>query len=149
MAGRVFPQRWTSPRHRLRETLAIAEQLGQPRAKQETPTEPAVRFESASHESVPVERELGSIVGLHLRRSYAALPTKLDRSTALATTGAYGEVGQHVAQPFGRHSQLLQDQNPHGSGRSGKCEYQSTATTWSWLPRPELLAIESATFGRH
>src|SRR5215470_6310602 len=132
--GQSFPQRWTGPRHRSRETLAIAEQLGQPRPKQETPTEPAVRFESASYESVPVERELGSIVGLHLRRSYAALPTKLDRSTALATTGAYGEAGPHAAPPFRGHSQLLQDQNPHGSGRSNKCEYQGTATAWTWLP---------------
>src|SRR6516164_9707863 len=56
----------TGARHRTRETLVIAEQLGQLRSGEETSAESVICSEPASHESVPLERELSSLVGLHL-----------------------------------------------------------------------------------
>ena len=82
-----------------------------PGPKQETSTESGVRLESASDESVPAEREPSSTLGLHLRRSHAALPAKLDRSTALATPSSHGEAGEHAAQSSRGDSELLPNKN--------------------------------------
>ena len=80
------------------KALAVVDPLGSPEHEQETTSQPAVLAQPPGDEGLFVEGEFGSPLGLHLRRSHAALSTKLDRPVALAATQAHGETSTDVAR---------------------------------------------------
>src|SRR5664279_4883918 len=132
-AGRVLPQRAEDARCHQREEVAAAEPLEEPGKEPTRRSESGITTQSASVQSLPAQRKLGTALGLPLRGRYAELSAEVDGSTAMAAIALLSEARGYAGQTPWRDSELLSDQ---GSLR-GRRSYQRQHP-YVDQPRPRL-----------
>src|SRR5260370_24436237 len=129
--------------------MVVDEPMEEPDQRAARGIEPAVPAEPARLQGLPDQRELGTALGLSLRRRHVQLSGEMDGSTEVAAVDSVREAGRHAAEAPGGHSELLPDQGSFRSGRGRQWKHSHADQPWSRLQKPAISPTEGQPDGSH
>src|SRR5215469_6600896 len=128
--------------------MAAVEPLEEPGATTTRRAEPALPVEPAGVQSLYVEGESGTSLGLPLRRGHDQISWQLDGSAPLAALALISRARCDVDQTPGRHLELLPDEGALWGSRGSQREHSHVDQPRMGLSESSLPAAESQADGR-